>query len=157
MLGAVGMAHKVEDLPIFHEARKFCDAVTATLERSRVPRNSNRYQQIVDANDSIMSNLDEGFEQSSDDGFANYVGYSKGSLAEVMRRLRRAALRKEIPGDDLAPLTEMSEPLGKMFGGFIKYLKRSGFKDRGRFRASQERNKLPSDPNSRSKDAGFKG
>lgn len=121
MLGAAGMAHKVEDLPIFHEARKFCDAVTATLERSRVPRNSNRYQQIVDANDSIMSNLDEGFEQSSDDGFANYVGYS-------------------------------SEPLGKMFGGFIKYLKRSGFKDRGRFRASQERNKVPRDPDSRSKE-----
>jgi four helix bundle protein len=94
MLGACAMAHKLEDLHIFNEAQKFCAAVTATLQRSRLPRNCNRYKQIVDANDSILSNMDEGFEQASDDGFANYLVYSKGSIAEVMRRLHRAALRK---------------------------------------------------------------
>jgi hypothetical protein len=35
---------------------------------------------------------------------------------------------------DVSRLEAMAEPLGKQCGGFIKYLKRSGFKDRGRFR-----------------------
>ena len=84
--------------------------------------------------------MDEGFEQESDDGFAKYLFYSKGSIAEVMRRLRRARTRGEVSASDVDALGELSEPLGKMLGGFIKYLKRSGFKDRGRFRASQQQN-----------------
>ena len=139
MLSVLRMAHKIDDLPIFGKAQEFCDAVSATLERSRVRRTDNRYKQIVEANDSILSNMDEGFEQGSDDQFANFLGYSKGSLAEVMRRLRRAARRGDVAADDISALEKLAEPLGKMFGGFIKYLKRSGFKDRGRFRASQER------------------
>ena len=79
-----------------------------------------------------------GFEQSSDDGFAKYLYYSKGSVAEVMRRMRRACAKGEVTSTDVAALAELSEPLGKMFGGFIRYLKRSGFKDRGRFRASHQ-------------------
>ena len=133
------MARKIDELPIFVEAQKFCDAVSATLKRSRISRHDDRYKQIVEANDSILSNMDEGFEQGSDDQFANFLGYSKGSVAEVMRRLRRAAHRGEVAGNDVDQLTEIAEPLGKMLGGFIKYLKKSGFKDRGRFRASQER------------------
>jgi four helix bundle protein len=140
MLGGFRMAHKLEELPIFEKAQEFCVAVTATLQRSRLRRNSDRYKQIVDANDSILSNMDEGFEQGSDDGFAKYLYYSKGSVAEVMRRMRRACANGEVTATDVHALADLSEPLGKMFGGFIKYLKRSGFKDRGRFRASQERN-----------------
>ena len=140
MLGGFRMAHKLEDLPIFEKAQEFCLAVTATLQRSRLRRNSDRYTQIVDANDSILSNMDEGFEQGSDDGFAKYLYYSKGSVAEVMRRMRRACAKGEVTPTDVQALADLSEPLGKMLGGFIKYLKRSGFKDRGRFRASQQRN-----------------
>ena len=139
MLGGFRMAHKIEDLPIFEKAQEFCVAVSATLQRSRLSRNSDRYKQIVEANDSILSNMDEGFEQGSDDGFAKYLYYSKGSVAEVMRRLRRACAKGEVASADVQALGEQAEPLGKMFGGFIKYLKRSGFRDRGRFRASQER------------------
>jgi four helix bundle protein len=149
MLGVCGMAHKLDDLPIFHKAQEFCVAATDALNRSRVRRNSDRYNQIIDATDSVLANMDEGFEQGSDDGFARYLGYSKGSVAEVMRRFRRAAARGEVDMAEVATLDALAEPLGKMFGGFIKYLKRSGFKDRGRFLASQERKQLP-----RSKDSG---
>ena len=50
-----------------------------------------------------------------------------------------AARSGDVVADDVKALAELAEPLGKMFGGFIKYLKRSDFKDRGRFLASQER------------------
>jgi len=137
MLGGTGMAHKIDELPVFSKAQEFSVAVTAILARSKVRRDCDTYKQIVEANESILSNMDEGFEQGSDDGFAKYLYYSKGSIAEVMRRFRRAAAKGEVAKTDVDSLAALSEPLSKMLGGFIKYLKRSNFKDRGRFRAAQ--------------------
>ena len=131
------MVYKVEDLEVFMHAREFSDAVTAILKRSRLRKNSKACDQIVDANDSITANMDEGFVQQSDEGFAKFLYYSKGSIAEVMRRLRRAAERGHVAQEDIATLEPKAEELGRMIGGFIKYLKKSGFKDRGCFRASQ--------------------
>ena len=128
------MAHKVEELEVFGEAQKFCVAVTALLNRSTMRRDSKPFKQIVDANESILANMDEGFVQESDDGFAKFLYYSKGSVVEVTRRLRRAAAAGQVDPDGVKLLSEQAETIGKMLGGFIKYLKRSGFKDRGRFR-----------------------
>jgi hypothetical protein len=55
-----------------------------------------------------------------------------------MRRLRSAARRNEVDQKELDPLAAKAETVCKMLGGLIKYLKRSGFKDRGRFKASQQ-------------------
>jgi four helix bundle protein len=82
--------------------------------------------------------MQEGFEQGTDEAFAKYLYYSKGSIAEVMRRLRSAARRNEVDQKELDPLAAKAETVCKMLGGLIKYLKRSGFKDRGRFKASQQ-------------------
>jgi four helix bundle protein len=139
MLCATGMAHRIDELPVFSYAQEFAASVTAILARSGLRRNSKVYEQIVDANESILANMDEGFDQESDDGFAKFLYYSKGTLAEVMRRLRRAAANGQISREDLATLDSKAEQLGRMLGGFIKYLRQSGFKDRGRFRASQSR------------------
>jgi len=133
------MVHKVEELPVFSCAEKFSVAVTEILNGSTLRRNSKIYDQIVEANESILANMDEGFDQESDDGFAKFLYYSKGSIAEVMRRLRRAAAKGQVAREEVAKLGPQAEELGRMLGGFIKYLRRSGFKDRGRFRASQHR------------------
>ena len=146
------MAHKVDELPLFSFAEQFSAAVTAILQRSTLRKNSNVYDQIVDANESILANLDEGFDQQSDDAFAKYLYYSKGSIAEVMRRLRRAARRGQVASQDVARLQPQAEELGRMLGGFIKYLKQSGFKDRGCFRASQTRADRAGDQGSAIKD-----
>jgi four helix bundle protein len=128
------MAHRLEEFPVFRDAEKFCDAVTATLTRSSLRRNSKAYEQIEDANDSILANMDEGFAQESDDGFSKYLYYSKGSVGEVIRRLKRAARKGLVRASDVEQLERLAEPLEKQYGGFIKYLKQSGFKNRGRFR-----------------------
>lgn len=131
------MAHKVEELPVFQDAQKFCDAVTEILKTSRVRRNSKGWEQIAEASASVLANLDEGFEQESDDGFAKHVYYSKGSLEEVMRRLRQCARQRLIDPAAVERLEPMADSVGRQMGGFIKYLKRSSFKDRGRFRLEQ--------------------
>src|SRR5262245_21680488 len=112
------MAHKVEELEVFGEAQKFGDAVIALLNRSRIRRDSKLFKQILDANESITANIDEGFDQESDDGFARYLYYSKGSIAEVMRRLRRASARGEVDAPAVSELHANAQTLGKMLGGF---------------------------------------
>ena len=68
----------------------------------------------------------EGFEQGTDRAFANFLTHSKGSLAEVLARLKQAHFKKCITADELEPLLIAGDELGKMLGGFIKYLRRCG-------------------------------
>jgi four helix bundle protein len=133
------MAHKIDEFPVFQDAQAFVAAVSAILRQSSLRRNSKAYEQIVEAADSILSNMDEGFDQESDDAFSKFLYYSKGSVAEVMRRLRRAAAKGFVPGEAVARLEPQSDSIGRQIGGLVKYLKISGFKDRGRFKASQLR------------------
>ena len=73
----------------------------------------------------------EGFEQGTDRAFANFLTHSKGSLAEVLTRLKQAYFKNYITEAELQAHLAAGEELGRMLGGFIKYLRRSGFRDRG--------------------------
>jgi len=73
----------------------------------------------------------EGFEQGSDRAFANFLTHSKGSLAEVLARLKQAHFKKYISEEELKRLLEPGIELGKMLGGFIKYLRDCDWDDRG--------------------------
>jgi four helix bundle protein len=139
------MARKIEELPIYARVDAFWRAVNATLEHSNLRRDSDLYDQISRANDSVPSNLVEGFEQPSDDAFANFLCYSKGSLAEVLKRLRKAYFKRLITKDELSGHLTDGEELGKMLGGFIKYLRESGWKDRGFRRRRKKGSDVPRD------------
>jgi four helix bundle protein len=127
------MAKKIDDLPVFHRALEFWNAVNAILDRPGLRRNRDLWTQISKANDSITSNMREGFEQTSDDGFANYLVFAKGSVAEVVTRLQAATGKRLLSELECRERVVAGEELGKMLGGFIKYLRRCGFKDRGCF------------------------
>jgi four helix bundle protein len=126
------MARTLEELPLYSKVLEFWDAVSAILEHSQVRRNRRLFDQIDSANDSIDSNMKEGFQQPSDAAFANFVVIAKGSVEEVVTRTRQAHRKKLVSDADLAIVETLAEPLGKMMGGFVKYLQRSGFTDRGR-------------------------
>jgi len=126
-----GMAHKIEELPIYPKVVAFWQAVNVLLEKPRVRNDCDLHGQISRANDSIPSNKVEGFEQGTDRAFANYLTYSKASLAEVRKRLKQAYFKKYITADELEPRLAAGEELGKMLGGFIKYLRRCDWRDRG--------------------------
>ena len=113
---------------------EFWCAVIAILERPALRRDRDLHKQIADANNSIVANLQEGFEQSTDRAFAKYLTHSKGSLAEVLIRLDQARLKRYIADEDCHQLRAQGEALGKMLGGFIKYLMKCDWKERGRFK-----------------------
>ncbi len=127
-----GMAHTVEELPLYSEVRKFWDAVHAILQTPRLRSDYKLWKQISDANDSVEANMKEGFEQPSDAAFANMVFTAKGSVAEVITRMKQARRKNHISDEQLAQVIELGEPIGRMMGGFIKYLASTGFTDRGR-------------------------
>jgi len=132
----IGMAKRIEELPVFQRATKLWGAVHAILERPALRKNRRLHDQIDEANDSITANMEEGFQQSSDEGFARYLSYSKGSVAEVARRLRQAKAKGFLTEAELTERVAACEELGRMLGGFIKYLQRSGFKQRGHYRSA---------------------
>ena len=126
------MARRLEELPLYSKVLEFWDAVAAILRMSQVRRNRKLFEQIDSANDSIDSNMKEGFERPTDAAFANCVNTAKGSVEEVVTRIRQARKKGLVSDAELAKVEELGGPLGKMMGGFIKYLRASGFTDRGR-------------------------
>jgi four helix bundle protein len=129
---AEAMAKTLEELPLYSEVLKFWDAVAAILKHSDLRRNRKLFEQIDSANDSIDSNMKEGFEQPSDAAFANFVCTAKGSLEEVIARMQQAKKKGLVSAADAARIGELGKPIGKMMGGFIKYLRATGYTDRGR-------------------------
>ena len=125
------MAHKLEDLPIYARAEAFWGAINATLDMPRLRRDRKLHEQISEANDSITSNMAAGFEQPTDKAFANFLTHSKASLAEVIQRLKQAHFKRHISKETLDQHVTAGEELGKMLGGFIKYLRECDWNDRG--------------------------
>jgi len=113
------------------KAKEFSVAVIEILGGSKLRGDRDLWQQINDANDSVLSNMSEGFEQGSDAGFAKYLVCAKGSVAEVVTRLRSARDKNYITADQLATREGLGEALGAMLGGFIRYLRQSDFRNRG--------------------------
>jgi four helix bundle protein len=131
MLVLIRMARRIEDLPIHSKVDEFWNAVNALLDRPAFRKDSDLSDEISRANESIGSNLVEGFEQGTDRAFANFLCYSKGSVAEVLKRLRKAYYRRHLTHDELKTYIAQGEELERMLGGFIKYLRRSEWIDRG--------------------------
>jgi four helix bundle protein len=134
MLRRFRMSNTLEELPIYSSVLEFWNAVSAILKHSELRRNRNLFEQIDSANDSIEANMKEGFEAPSDASFANFVFTAKGSLEEVVARMRQARRKDLVTDADLQRIEELARPLGRMMGGFIKYLRATGFTDRGRHR-----------------------
>jgi four helix bundle protein len=148
------MAHKLEELPLFPKMMAFCDAVDTILARPEWRKDRRLHEQIGDANDSVSSNMHEGFEQPSDAAFAVYVYRSKASTAEVVARLKRGLRKRLVTGEDFEPIEAMADELCRMFGGFIKYLESSRFTDRGRHRVGNPPIRDSRMKDSRIKDSG---
>ena len=132
MLLIRAVARKLEELPVYTKVCAFSDAVTAILGRPAFGRNRKLREQIDEAAESILANMAEGFEQPTDAALAKYLFTAKASLAEVLVRLQGAARRGWITPEECGALQESGTEIARMLAGWIKYLSRSNWKDRGR-------------------------
>ena len=125
------MAKSVEELKVWQRALAFCDAVNAIIEKPGFARNRRLREQILEATDSVVSNIAEGFEQPTDRAFARYLYISKSSNGEARARLLVARNRRFINDDEFQTCNRLSVELAKMLTVFIKYLIKSDRRDRG--------------------------
>jgi four helix bundle protein len=139
LLWRAAMARKLDELPVYHKAEAFEAAVTALLDRPAFGRNQRLRDQISAAIDSVLANMSEGFEQPTDRAMEKYLYTAKGSAAEVCRRLQSAHRRRYITTTECAACCAMGEEVGRMLGGWIRYLARCDWKDRGRHRLCESR------------------
>ena len=125
------MAKKVEELDVWQRALDFSVAVNAIIGNPGFMRDRRLRDQILDATDSVVSNIAEGFEQPSDRAFAKYLYTSKASNSEARARLLIARNRRHITADEFLKCDRLGDEVARMLTGLIKYLIRSDRRDRG--------------------------
>ena len=137
------MAKKLDDLLIYQKFKALDVAVSAILRRPCWRKFRKLHGQLSASVESIGAKIEEGFEQPTDAGFAYFLGVSKGSAAETAGHLRRAARRGCVTRDEARTWGSVAEEIVKMEASLIRHLHRSDFKDRGRFKDTQEDDEEP--------------
>jgi four helix bundle protein len=122
---------KIQDFEVWKKAEAFADAVTAILRRPAFSKNCKLLGQIEEALESISSNMSEGFEQSTDRGFARYLYISKGSTAETLTRLAGACRRECLTKDEVQTFEKQAEEILQMLSGLIRHLMKTPDRRRG--------------------------
>ena len=84
--------------------------------------------QIRSSAGSVMDNIAEGFERSSQFEFVNFLGISKGSSGEVRSQLYRGIDQNYFSGNTTELIKEYEESASKIAAGFMKYLNQSEIK-----------------------------
>ena len=119
--------HRFEELEIWQIARKLSLKIFRLTDEGLVSKDFKFKDQIRSSAGSVMDNIAEGFERSSQFEFVNFLGISKGSSGEVRSQLYRGIDQKYFPEDSIGLIKEYEE-LASKIAGFMKYLNQSEIK-----------------------------
>jgi len=119
--------HRFEELEIWQIARGLSLRVFKLTEDGPAFKDFKFRDQIRSSAGSVMDNIAEGFERSSQFEFVNFLGISKGSSGEVRSQLYRGIDQNYFPQESNELIKEYEELAAKI-GGFMKYLNQSEIK-----------------------------
>ena len=130
----MGTIRRFEDLEIWQIARKLSLKVFHLTETGPVSKDYKFKDQIHASAGSVMDNIAEGFERSSQFEFVNFLSISKGSSGETRSQLYRGIDQNYFP-EETVDLIKEYEEWASDISGFMKYLNQSEirgqkFKDR---------------------------
>lgn len=118
-------AKRFEDLEIWNDARK---AANITYKLTQGLRDYGLRDQMRRCAVSVMANIAEGFARGGNAEFVQFLYIAKGSAAELKSHLYIAFDCGYIKIDEIEELTTGMEAIINKLGGFINYLKKSGYK-----------------------------
>ncbi|MDP2594189.1 MAG: four helix bundle protein [bacterium] len=127
---------RFEDLVMFKKARELTKAVYASLASCK---DYGFRDQIQRASVSIVSNIAEGFESGTKQGFLNYLYIAKASAGEVRAQLHVAHDITYLNIETFKDLNVRAEECSKLIASFIRKLKSGGLS------GSQYKRELPRD------------
>ena len=113
---------RFEDIKAWQEARELVSAVYRVSGRGKFEKDFGLRDQIQRASVSVMANIAEGFERSSDREFHRFLYIAKGSAGEVRSHLFVALDLGYVTSDEFDNLRAKAEDVAKTISGFITYL-----------------------------------
>ena len=119
--------HRFEELEIWQVARKLSLKIYKLTEGGPAAKDFKFRDQIRASAGSVMDNIAEGFERSSQFEFVNFLGISKGSCGEVRSQIYRGIDQNYFP-ENTNELIKEHEELATKIAGFMKYLNQSEIK-----------------------------
>lgn len=114
---------KFEDLLMFKKARELTKAVYTSLAKCR---DNGFRDQIQRASVSVISNIAEGFESGTRQGFLNYLYIAKASAGEVRAQLYVAHDIGYLNTETFTYLKSLAEECSRLIASFAKKLRVGG-------------------------------
>ncbi|MEQ1605046.1 MAG: four helix bundle protein [Pyrinomonadaceae bacterium] len=116
---------RFEDIDSWKKAREVTRLVYTMSSQGDFARDFALRDQIRRAIVSIMSNIAEGFERGGDREFIQFLSIAKGSCGEARAQLYVALDQNYISEDQFNDAYDALSEVGRMIGGFMKYLQQS--------------------------------
>ena len=124
----MGMIRKFEDIEAWQKARELTRQIYTLSGSGQFARDFGLRDQIRRASVSIMSNIAEGFGRGGNREFIQFLSTAKGSASEVQAQLYVALDANHIDGEQFQSLYALTQSVGNMIGGLIRYLNKSEIK-----------------------------
>jgi four helix bundle protein len=121
----------VEELVVFQKAIIASAEISAIMERPAWNRDLRLRDQIGSASERVVSAISEGFEQSTDRHFAQYLYRAKGSSREIRTQMIVAAQRRFVTESERVSVSNKYEEIAKMLRGLIRHLEAENRQHRG--------------------------
>jgi four helix bundle protein len=113
------------------EGLKAADAISAILIREALSKDFRLRHQLGASSERVASLIAEGFSQSTDRHFSEYLYRSRGSSRETRTQLRVARGRGYLTEHERAKASDRYEEIEKMLTGLIRHLQREDRRFRG--------------------------
>ena len=117
------MKFKFEDLLIWQKAMDLGEEINTMIKDFPMEERFNLSSQMMRAMDSVALNISEGAIGQSNPQFKKYMGYSIGSLSEVVTCLHKAKRRSYIGTDEFEKQYLACFDLMNMMTAFRKRIK----------------------------------
>jgi len=115
-------AKRFEELDVWQRSRELTNLIYAFSKSDDFSRDFALRDQIRRASISVMSNIAEGFESSTQQTFIKYLGYAKASSGEVRAQLYIMKDQGYISEEDFSKAFDAAEICSKQLSRFIQYL-----------------------------------
>jgi len=115
---------RFEDIEAWKEARGLVNLIYNISEKREFAKDFSLKNQIRSASVSIMSNIAEGFDRSSDREFIQFLVIARASASEVKSQLHIALDRGYIDHSDFEAISGQANSVISLINGFIRYLRK---------------------------------
>jgi four helix bundle protein len=119
---------KFEEITAWQLSRDLNKIIGELIDQNNFEKNFRIINQIEGSSGSIMDNIAEGFERGTKGEFIQFLGYSKGSCAELRSQLYRAKDRGYINEDQFNQMFVMTIKISAMIYSLISYLQGSSIR-----------------------------